>query len=159
MGSGELFTDSTPRSYVEIGAGLLIDGKPAPSGVRVRLPADLVEYIIAQQWGIHAEGPHLGFLLNQKDAEKGRGVSIELRAPKAPPGVSLGLSEWSTHMRPLWLRAEGRVRRAELPAVFPCVCSRCGRTGYVRAGTRRTAQRGDAWFVRCGKCAQPTHVE
>lgn len=156
MTSGELFTDSAPRKYVEIGTGLLIDGKSVPSGVRVRLAQDVADHIVAERWGQRADGPHKGF----ERGTEGRGVVIKWPTPKAPPRANRPLSEWPTCMRPDWALPEYRVKRMDSPHMFPVVCSRCARPGYAvfDAETKRGAQRGDAWYLPCGLCAQPTHM-
>lgn len=143
MGMGELFTDSAPPSYVEIGTGILIDGKPVPSGVRVRVPADIAKHLIAQQWAREVDRGH----------RTSRGV-LEWQPVRTIPGVGIGLDEWPSHMRPRWMCAEARVKRAEgLPHLVPCQCTKCDRVSYGRdSGSAERTARGVRRTVckRCG---------
>lgn len=150
MALGKLFgsAESAPPKHVEIGTGLLIDGKPVPSGVRVRVPADMADYLIAQRWAREVDRGH----------RTPRGV-LKWHPVRAMPGVGVGLEEWPSHMRPAWMRTDSRVRLAEgLPHLIPTYCTACERVNYgrQREGAERTS-RGVQQIV-CKDCIQPTHV-
>lgn len=148
MALGELFTDSAPPKHVEIGTGLLIDGKPVPSGVRVRVPADVAEHLIAQQWARGVDRGH----------QTPRGV-LEWPPVRNIPGVGIGLDEWPTHMRPSWMRADGRVKRAEgLPHAVATYCTRCERVDYQREHAGADRARGVQRIV-CKRCTESGHSE
>lgn len=145
---GELFTDSTRPKYVEVGAGLLIDGKPVPSGVRVRVPADVAAYLIAQRWAREVDRGH----------RTPRGV-LEWHPVGGIPGVGVNLDEWPSHMRPLWMRAEGRVKRsAGLPHTVPTYCARCERVAYQRQRDDAESARGVQRVV-CNRCIESSGHE
>lgn len=134
MALGELFSSagSAPPKHVEIGTGLLIDGNPVPSGVRVRVPADMAEHLIAQRWAREVDRGH----------QTPRGV-LTWHPVRSMPGVGVRLDEWPSHMRPAWMRTEARVRCAEgLPHLVPTYCTACERVNYgrVQNGAEQTAR-------------------
>lgn len=139
---GELFTDSAPPILVETGTGLLIDGRPVPSGVRVRVPADIADFLVAQKWARKTEKGHA----------TPRGV-LEWQPVRQIPGVGVGLDEWPTYMRPSWMRAEARVKpNGRIPQAVPTYCTKCERVDYQpeHKGAERTA-RGVQRIV-CKRC-------
>lgn len=151
MAMAELFSVRAPHRYVQVGTGLLIDGKPVPSGVRVHVPDDIAQYIERQRWGHIVERPHL--MVGRKGS---RGHVFD--SFRYIPGAGVSVAEWPNHMRPTWMRPDGRVKRAEgLRAVVPVVCETCGAHGYARKriGARR-APRGDAYEIVCARCEKAT---
>ncbi|KAF4410911.1 hypothetical protein [Streptomyces lycii] len=139
------------RVFVQLDAGVLIEGAPAPAGVRVQCPDDIAEYLIAQQWAHSVKGPHI--------IDRGTRQPLIWRAVRSIPGASVPLDEWPSWMRPAWMRASGRVKQWEDGKnirVAPAACPGCKKIQYVRhdklPDDSEPARRGDGFLARCRSC-------
>ncbi|GAA3502309.1 hypothetical protein GCM10019016_094170 [Streptomyces prasinosporus] len=139
----------TPSVFVQLVAGVLIEGAPAPAGSRIECPPDIADHIVSQQWGQRVQGPHI--------IDRGIRQQLVFRKVRALPGSSVPLDEWPSWMRPAWMRADGRVKRWDSDIrVAPAVCPDCSKVRYVRTDAlpqdAEPARRGDGFIARCRSC-------
>lgn len=133
--------------FLELSAGLVLDGARVGAGMRVRVPADVGGWVLAQGWASKAPGPH----------RIPGGRSLLAARSRDLPGVDESPGDWPIWMRPAWVRPDGRaVPSGDDRRWLPVACPSCLVFGYVRRTDRvagvALAPGSDARLVRCRGC-------
>ncbi|RSS98857.1 hypothetical protein EF910_37705 [Streptomyces sp. WAC07149] len=133
--------------YVELTRGVLVNRMRAGTGMRLRCPSDVGDYLTGIGWARVVPAAHR---LND-------GRQLVARQIREIPGASDELSEWPSWMRPAWVRPDGRaVLSGDDRPWLPTRCRSCPRFGYalkerLPADAHRE-EHSDAWVIGCPQC-------
>ncbi|GAA4788221.1 hypothetical protein GCM10023329_44230 [Streptomyces sanyensis] len=132
---------------VELSTGVLIDGTPVGAGMRIECPADVGGYLVERGWARKVGAAH--------NVVGGRKL-LALSA-RDIPGADQSFSEWSSWMRPEWVRPDGRaVVSGDERFWLPVCCPGCQRYGYAPKeklpDDARRDKDSDARPIWCKRC-------
>lgn len=136
---------------VEMHTGVHIDRTPVGAGMRVGVPSDLGGYLLERGWARQVGTAH----------RLADGRTLIAFKAREIPGTSEELSEWSSWMRPAWVRPDGRaVLSGDDRQWVPVRCRLCPRYSYapkerLPAGVA-LEDRSDAWVIECRHCRPRT---